>query len=163
MGKLRLLVNAIGFIIFLSTSAQSKSEASNKKEVSKKAYSIRLNSLNVQPVGLVGGNVSAELIISGDQNKNKKFKRDCIEFSDNVLVNSYGRKGCITSSCVMEVRFDQGKLLKYRIYESKQDSYLRRIYLSDSDFKARALNARDINVKIRFADSIDGVFVFKNM
>jgi hypothetical protein len=168
MNKIKFTLRVIIFGIIFISSTQSNSEVKNQKlsienkSIDNKVFTQKLNSTNSQPVGLIGGNISAVVILTEGSNKNKKKPiRDYIEFSDNVLVNSYGKRGCVASSCVMEVRFDQGELFKYKIYESENDTYMRKIYISDSDFKNKALKSKDISIKMRFADSVDGIFVFR--
>lgn len=160
-----LKISAIAINFFLTSIAFPQNIINEKfnqeKIVAKKSFAIEIESENSQPVGLIGSNVRATFKIF-EINKNTKSPNDSfIEFSENVLVNSYGRKGCIVSSCLMEVTFDNETSIKYKIYESKQTNYLRRAYIKDKDFTDRLLSAKNIKIKIRFADVIDGIFIFK--
>lgn len=112
--------------------------------------------INSQPVGLTGSEVNSKILIF----KKGKESRASILFDAKVLVNSYGKKGCLVSTCNIDVKFDDGKVIKYKVYESKHAMYLRKINIKDQNFVARFESANKIQLKIRFADAIDGDFIF---
>ncbi len=111
---------------------------------------------NSQPVGLTGSEVKAKILIL----KNGKKDRVSIFFDSKVLVNSYGIKGCLVSTCNVEVKFDNGRFIKFKVYESRSDMYLQKIDIKDNSFVEKIKVAKKIQIKIRFADAIDGFFVF---
>ena len=124
----------------------------------------RLPSENTQAVGLVGGQVGATLVVyktASSPNAPPKTQ-GFIEFSSNVLVNAFSRKVCHSSSCVMEVRFDGQPLERFSLFEAASDVYLRRVLVRDEDFFKKAFKARSISIKLKFADSVEGVFSFRN-
>ena len=161
MNILKIAAMTINFCLISPAFSQNNETSNQEIPSTKKYFSIEIKSENSQPVGLIGSNVRATFNIFEINKKTKSSNDNFIEFSENVLVNSYGRKGCIASSCLMEVTFDNGPTIKYKIHESKPNNYLRRVHIKDKDFTGRLLLAKNITIKIRFADAIDGIFIFK--
>lgn len=157
------------FSVFLVASWILSANSKDAEEITKNhgtVYTKRISpvkiiSENTQPVGLLGADVSASIQLHLKNNSVKTTRNHYIIFSDNVLVNSYGRKGCVTSNCLMEVKFDNEPLVTYKVYESDSTSFLRKVYIKDKNFARKMLSAKNVSIKIRFADVIDGVFIFK--
>ena len=138
-----------------------ESSTSTQKNVAAlDAIKIEISSLNTQRVGLIGEDVSATISYTKNRTQSKSKKVVLVKFSVNVLVNAYGRKGCRSSSCLMEVRFDNGEAINFKLYESDND-YLKTVLIKDSDFAEKITRAKTIAIKMRFADYTDGTFIFK--
>ena len=156
---LKVILSAVIFtLIFPVHSATSRNN--NSSNIAQTTV-VSIPSENTQPVGLIGAEVKATIVLYKKNYSSKSSKSGFIEFDSNVLVNSYGRKGCVATQCLIEVKFDNGQTIKYKIYESNQENYLRRVFLNDYRFNERLLNSKNITLKIRFADLIDGVYIFK--
>lgn len=122
----------------------------------------QLVSDNSQPVGLLGHAVKATLVAYKTTAKASARPQGHLEFSANVLANAYNRKGCQASACVMEVRFDGQLPEKFRLFEARPEVYLKRVMIFDEDFFKKAFKARTMTIKLRFEDSVEGVFSFRN-
>lgn len=117
---------------------------------------------NTQSVGLLGHTVKATLVAYKTTARASARPRGHLEFSTNVLANAYSRKGCLASACVMEVRFDGQPPEKFRLFEARPEVYLKRVMIFDEDFFKKAFKARTMTIKLRFEDSVEGVFSFRN-
>ena len=127
-----------------------------------KEIAVALGSENTQPVGLTGGEVRATLVAYKPKVRGQRKAQGFIEFSSNVLVNSYSRKGCHGSTCFMEARFDSQAAEKFKLFEDGSGAYLKRVLVYDSQFFEKAFKARTITIKLKFADADEGVFAFRN-
>lgn len=165
---LRLLLSGCLLVCAPAAWAQARpgwTQSDNEEQTSKKSRTqALLPSENTQAVGLVGGQVSATLVAYKAQSGSKASPKaqGFIEFSSNVLVNAFSRKACHSSSCVMEVRFDGQPVQRFSLFEAAPDVYLRRVLVYDGAFFAKAFKSRSISIRLKFADSVEGVFNFRN-
>lgn len=134
----------------------------NEQDGRKNKVTAELASENTQPVGLIGNQARASLVAYKSGPGAIAKAQGFIEFSTNVLINSFSRKVCHSSSCVMEVKFDGQPVEKFKLFEAGPEYYLKRVLVYDQDFFKKAFKSRAISVKLKFADSVEGVYVFRN-
>lgn len=145
-----------------STTSHNTTNSSKKHSTNLDSKRIEIKSLNTQRVGLIDEDVSATIIYTKNGAYSKGNRFVLVKFSVNVVVNAYSKKGCRSSSCLIEVRFDNGKTTTYKVYESDKD-YLTTVLIKDYSFFENLSRTKTTSIKMRFADITDGTFIFKNL
>lgn len=119
----------------------------------------RLVSENRPSVGFRGQPTSATILTWKKPRANTYPVK--IHFGQGAMPLARTETGCYYSSCKMQVRFNDGPIREYEIYEGSS-SGRDTVFVDSKDFLKRAFEASKIQIRIRFYEQGNGDFLFLN-
>lgn len=130
------------------------------KFTNKNNVTAQLVSENSQQVGIGSASIKAELIAF--KNPGPQEAAGKIWFSDSAmplgLTHDYGR--CYSRTCVVLVKYDDGPIVSYPVFEPPHDSYRAQLIVNSKDFFVKAFKANKIEIRVDFYKAGTGDFIF---
>jgi ribosomal protein L31 len=116
-----------------------------------------LESINEQSVAMLGGATKASIILyKSHPNQSKIYFNKA---SQPIAESSYG--SCI-GNCFAQVRFDNGDIQRFRLYEGDVSNNNHGAYIDNKKFTDQVKVARKIQIRIDFFSQGSGDFLFES-